>query len=119
MLVGASSCHARHHKGEIDRQSLVIYKENLGVISSRYGALERRLLDWFVKDPTTSSIVFHHSMDFEFMYLLLDGVIQKATPSPSFVSIGRESDDRVFYSLTHEGHPPCGGSPGGAIRWKV
>ncbi|WP_425302693.1 HNH endonuclease signature motif containing protein [Nocardia wallacei] len=38
------TCHARKTKGDIDIQSMKQYKANLGVLTSRYGDLELRLL---------------------------------------------------------------------------
>jgi HNH endonuclease len=43
------TCHARKGNGrdKIDRPSLKIYKANLGLLNSRYGEYERRLLEQF------------------------------------------------------------------------
>ncbi|MDA0565190.1 HNH endonuclease [Streptomonospora sp. S1-112] len=43
------TCHRRKSAGEIDRKSVRQYKENLGVLNSRYTAMEMQLLRWFVK----------------------------------------------------------------------
>jgi hypothetical protein len=39
------TCHARYDKGEIDRKSMFQYKQALSVLNSRYGDLERRVLE--------------------------------------------------------------------------
>lgn len=49
------NCHSRYDKGEIDRQSMRMYKHNLGLISGRYGDAERRLLDVFVQNSGAQS----------------------------------------------------------------
>jgi hypothetical protein len=61
--------HARATKGEIDRKAMLIYKQNLGVLNSRYGELEQRLLDMFAHEPQNHILQAPRNMDFEFMYL--------------------------------------------------
>jgi len=39
------TCHSRYDKGEIDRPSMRQYKENLAVLTSRYGEYERRIFE--------------------------------------------------------------------------
>ncbi len=40
------NCHTRFdQKKEIDRQSVRMYKQNLGILNSRYGEFERRLFE--------------------------------------------------------------------------
>jgi len=45
------TCHARYDRGDIDRLSMTGYKANLGVVASRYGEFERRVLDIFSENP--------------------------------------------------------------------
>jgi hypothetical protein len=41
------NCHTRFdQKREIDRQSIRMYKHNLGLLNNRYGEVERRLFSW-------------------------------------------------------------------------
>ena len=41
------NCHTRFdQKKEIDRQSVRMYKHNLGLLNNRYGEVERRLFTW-------------------------------------------------------------------------
>lgn len=71
--------HARATKGEIDRQSILAYKRNLAVLTSRYGEMERRLLDMFAANRRPGEAVglqIERSMDFELMYLLKDGLLE-------------------------------------------
>lgn len=49
LILLCANCHSRITSGEIDRQSVVAYKANLSILASRYGDLERRILDRFVK----------------------------------------------------------------------
>lgn len=37
------NCHTRFDKGEIDRKSMRMYKENLALLNNRYGEFERRV----------------------------------------------------------------------------
>lgn len=39
------TCHTRYDKGEIDRPAMRQYKANLSVVNSRYGDVEKRVLD--------------------------------------------------------------------------
>jgi hypothetical protein len=39
------TCHTRYDNGDIDRLSMKGYKANLGLVTRRYGEVERRLLD--------------------------------------------------------------------------
>ncbi|MET8098826.1 HNH endonuclease [Streptomyces sp. NPDC005236] len=43
------TCHARFDHGDIDRQSMMHYKDNLEVINSRYTDHERQLLKEFIR----------------------------------------------------------------------
>jgi hypothetical protein len=41
------NCHSRFDQtGEIDRQSVRMYKQNLALLNNRYGEVERRLFAW-------------------------------------------------------------------------
>jgi hypothetical protein len=40
------TCHSRYdQKKEIDRQSIMMYKQNLALLNNRYGEIERRLFE--------------------------------------------------------------------------
>jgi hypothetical protein len=51
MIVLCANCHGRkgNAPGQIDRGSLRQYKANLAVINSRYGDLERRVLEYLAE----------------------------------------------------------------------
>src|SRR5215470_7407008 len=41
------TCHTRFDAGQIDRLAMRQYKANLALLNSRYGEMERRVLEWF------------------------------------------------------------------------
>ncbi|MEU5130029.1 HNH endonuclease [Streptomyces mobaraensis] len=43
------TCHTRYDKGDIDRKSVIQYKENLSVLNGRYTDVERQLLKVYAK----------------------------------------------------------------------
>lgn len=53
------------------------YKANLGLVSGRYGEVERRLLDALALEPGANLIKLPGGLDFQVMYLLRDGLITK------------------------------------------
>lgn len=96
------TCHTRYDRGDIDRQSMFMYKRNLGLITSRYGEAERRLLDLFVRTSAGTAAQFDRAMDFEFMYLLQDGLLAKiAQQGGVFMSGVRQGPEQ--YALTETG----------------
>ncbi len=100
------NCHSRFDRGDIDRLSMIIYKRNLGLIGSRYSQTERRLLELFVQNPGTNAIQLPRAMDFEFMYLLKDGVVVKVEGQTAIVHSGPTGTFRegpVQYVLTTTG----------------
>lgn len=95
--------HARAEKDEIDRQSLLTYKRNLGLVASRYGEMERRVLDLLARDSGNGVFQTNTAMDFEFMYLIEDGILT-STPSSAHMSIGGTVVAGVWtYMLTEKG----------------
>jgi HNH endonuclease len=74
-------CHARITAGEIDRQSAVAYKANLSLLASRYGDLERRVLDRFVNRPDDSEVIVDAGHAILLDYLLGDGLLVYLGPA--------------------------------------
>lgn len=70
------TCHARFDGGQIDRLSMLQYKANLGLLNSRYGDIERRVLDYFAMHPDTAEVQLPGGMDVLMMYLVQDGLIE-------------------------------------------
>lgn len=91
------NCHARHHKKEIDRQSLLQYKANLTLLNSRYGDLEQRILKIFADHPGHESVWLNKSLDILVMYLVEDGMIVKDESMKYVMSDGN------LYHLTDKG----------------
>lgn len=58
MIALCPNCHRRKGNGpaQIDRRSLRQYKANLAVLNSRYGELERRLIEAFAGPLRASGI---------------------------------------------------------------
>jgi len=70
------TCHTRYDKGEIDRTSMRQYKANLSVLNSRYGDLERRLLQEYADDPEAKVIQLPGGWAILLKYLLEDELIR-------------------------------------------
>jgi hypothetical protein len=94
--------HGLAEDGKIDRKALRMYKHNLAIITGRYGDLERRLLDYFVENPEFTAIVVNQIMDFEFLYLIQDGLLMNQ--GQRVVSnISGYTQGPVQYGLTDQG----------------
>ena len=67
---------------------MVQYKANLGVLTSRYGEIERRVLKWFADNPTESLLELEGGgYDLFLMCLLQDGIlVEEAEQLPAGVS---------------------------------
>ena len=70
------NCHTRFDRNEIDRLSMVQYKANLGLLNSRYGDLERRVLDYFAMNPEADEVQLPGGMQVLLMYLIQDGLLE-------------------------------------------
>jgi hypothetical protein len=97
--------HARATKGEIDRKAMRIYKQNLAVLNSRYGELERRLLDQFAEHQgEINAIEFASERDFDFYYLMRDGLlVRQNAQDNSSVFINGIQQGPWHYVLTQDG----------------
>jgi hypothetical protein len=72
--------HARFDAGEIPRQVIEQIKANQAVLSSRYTELERRVLQWFGRNPTKTMICLDWSSGLMYESLLLDGFLEPEDP---------------------------------------
>lgn len=70
------TCHARFDRGDIDRASVRHYKANLAVVNSRYGDLERRVIDIFARNPQINAIQLGGDSTIYLMYLIEDGHVR-------------------------------------------
>jgi hypothetical protein len=95
------TCHTRFDRGEIDLPSMRRYKANLGLLISRYGDLERRVLSLFAEQPDKSQIKLPGGTQIFVMYLVKDGFLKHIGYS------ARRNEDEFpnydLYQLTPEG----------------
>jgi hypothetical protein len=96
------NCHPRADDGEIDRPSLRIYKSNLGVLVSRYGDLERRILDEFVDQPNSTIAILPRELNPLMNYLVRDGMVERKYPPDAVGGIEHKWPMR-HYHLTDAG----------------
>lgn len=99
LLALCPTCHARCTAGTIDRVAQRQYKANLGLISSRYGDLERRVLKIFALDGAPDKIMLSKDLRILVMYLIQDGIIERIADNPTGL-ISVSHDD---YRLTTVG----------------
>ena len=97
------TCHRRYDRNEIDRKSMLQYKANLGVLTSRYGDNERRILKWFADHPEESLLELEgRGYDLFLMYLLQDGLlveeVEQLPPGVSYLGPGFQR-----FTLTRKG----------------
>ena len=95
------TCHTRFDRDEIDRKAMQIYKHNLGLLTSRYGELEQRILKVFAEQPNAGSIWLPGGLDILLMYLLKDGLLID-TGQTSGVTIAGMPSQRL-YAITQSG----------------
>lgn len=79
------TCHARYDSssGGIDRKAMRQYKANLGVLTSRYGEIERRFLEEFIERPDCYSIQMPAASDLLMLNLVRDGMAVRGFVHPS------------------------------------
>jgi len=79
LIVLCANCHGLKGEGprRLDRKALRQYKINLGVINSRYGDIERRVLEFFAEQPGINDITLPGGLDILLLYLIKDGLLAK------------------------------------------
>ena len=77
------------------------YKRNLGLLTSRYGEFERRVLEIFAADPEVQALRLTSDNDIHLMYLVKDGLL-RVVDEQSRVWIQGVLSHRV-YAITPEG----------------
>ena len=96
------TCHSRYDNGDIDRISMKTYKANLGIVSGRYGEIERRILDSIAESGgTVTQFRLPGGWDLHLMYLIKDGLIAKVPPGAQVIINGLSATDD--YALTPVG----------------
>lgn len=94
------TCHARYHRyRDIDLKSLQIYKANLGLLNSRYGEFERRVLQKFFEEPHQKSIRLPGCSEISVLYLIKDEFLIKSRAGPHI----NGSPSWEEYTLTEKG----------------
>lgn len=77
------NCHDLYDKDDkIDRRSMLTYKANLGLLNSRYGEFERRVLQLFSEQSQINRIRLPGLSAILVLYLLKDGFLSKANEGP-------------------------------------
>lgn len=112
LILVCSNCHSRITSGEIDRPATLAYKTNLGILIGRYGDLERRVLQHFIKDSSAETVVIDKSLHLLIENLILDGLLEFAGTAEGALWL-RATDDEV-------GEPPLE-SPSlhGPMSWRL
>ena len=95
------TCHTRYDRGDIDRKAMLNYKHNLGVIISRYGDFEQRVLRVFAQKQQDNRIALPGGLDIMLMYLLQDGLLAD-TGQTSGIFMNDMPSQKV-YELTRQG----------------
>jgi hypothetical protein len=96
------NCHARVTKDEIPAAHVRMYKANLGLISTRYGDLERRVLNDFVDKPDAKFAVLPRELSILMNYLVHDGIVERKYPPDAVIGI-QENWPMRHYWLTEAG----------------
>ena len=94
------NCHDLYDRDKkIDRKSMLIYKANLGLLNSRYGEYERRILQRFCDWPNEKTIRLPGLCEIFILYLLKDGFLSKTREGPHI----NDSPSWEEYRLTDKG----------------
>jgi hypothetical protein len=107
------TCHTRFDSptGEIDRKAMRQYKANLGILTSRYGEIERRFLEQFIGRPDIYSIQMPAASDLLMLNLARDGMVTRGFVDRSIglhIPIGSAAvidftGTQETYSITEKG----------------
>lgn len=106
LILLCAVCHGRYTKGEIDRLAMKQYKANLAVMNSRYGDLERRLLELLGDKQLGDVVVLPGGQHLHLKYLLDDGFVREVHPTElriGYMEVGAFKAQE-YYTLTPAGH---------------
>ncbi len=87
-------------KKEIDRQSILMYKRNLGILNSRYSDFERRVFDQIAETDRRSFIV-EAGLEIPLLHAVNDGLLKRVELAPVAIQRGEQTDYK--YEVTDEG----------------
>lgn len=112
MIVLCSVDHFRFDQGEIPKESIYTYKQNLAVINGRYNDFERRMLERFHESGIDSTIELDYSANTELSVrnLVRDGVVSVFTPAQHQVVTSMPGHTTIFALGNNQA------APGGAQR---
>ena len=108
------NCHDLYDKDKkIDRKSMLIYKANLGILSSRYQDFEHRVLLFFYENIEKKILKLPPLHDLHLFYLLKDKIIVKREREsycsidgiPSYELYELTSKGKQFIDNWKEGNP--------------
>jgi HNH endonuclease len=85
---------------EIDRQSIRMYKRNLGILNSRYSDFERRVFDQIAETDRRSFIV-EAGLEIPLLHAVNDGLLKRVELAPAGIQRGEPGDYK--YEVTDEG----------------
>lgn len=97
------NCHARYDRGDIERLSILQYKTNLGLLTSRYGEMERRVLSVLAPAPEGAAVGVPGGMELLLMYLLKDGLLVEVPVSGGPTALVMGVQAFKTYTLTPKG----------------
>ncbi|MFD8578436.1 HNH endonuclease [Streptomyces virginiae] len=82
------NCHTRFDlRKEIPKASILVYKANLSVVSSRYGPLERQVLEVAADDRERSSFRYPQGMEWAFSNLIRGGLFEIVERPPTWGTV--------------------------------
>lgn len=88
------TCHTRYDNGDIDLTAMKMYKANLGIVSGRYGEIERRVLDQLAESGgKLTRFRLPGGWELHLMYLIRDGLIAKVAPGAQVIINGISATD--------------------------
>jgi hypothetical protein len=87
-------------KKEIDRQSIHMYKRNLGILNSRYSDFEHRVFDQIAETDRRSFIV-DAGLEIPLLHAVNDGLLKRVELAPVAIQRGEPTDYK--YEVTDEG----------------
>jgi hypothetical protein len=87
-------------KKVIDRQSILMYKRNLGILNSRYSDFEHRVFDQIAETDRRSFIV-EAGLEIPLLHAVNDGLLKRVELAPVAIQRGEPTDYK--YEVTDEG----------------
>lgn len=95
-------CHSRFDRGEIEKQSIIAFKHNLGVVNGRYSDFERRILQVLHSAGPGNYLTLQSVDPMLFMYLVDDGLLVEGFSQGGQLLINGVNPTR-HWTLTEDG----------------